>query len=82
MEDKFEIIDEVARQYRKFNAEGTQSKVCLLPSPDDETVTDPVTHFETSMNVQFDYALRNVDDSDTVKLVNHHKGTGQKDKPK
>jgi hypothetical protein len=29
MEDKFEIIDEVVRQYRKFNAEGTLLKVRL-----------------------------------------------------
>jgi hypothetical protein len=27
MEDKFEIIEEVVRQYRKFNTEGTQLKV-------------------------------------------------------
>jgi hypothetical protein len=48
MEDKFEII-EVVRQYRRFDAEGTLLKVRLLPPPD-ETVTNPVTHFETSMN--------------------------------
>jgi hypothetical protein len=80
MEDKFEIIKEVVRQYRKFNAEGTQLKVQLLPPPD-ETVTNPVTHFETSMNALFNYALRNADDSDMVGLVIHHEGTGQKDKP-
>jgi hypothetical protein len=51
MEDKFEIIEEVVMQYRRFNAEGTQLKVRLLPPPDDDkTVTNPVTHFETSMN--------------------------------
>jgi hypothetical protein len=80
MEDKFEIIDEVVRQYRKFNAEGTLLKVRLLPPPD-ETVTNPVTHFETSMNALFDYALRNVDGRDMFGLVIHHEGTGQRDKP-
>jgi hypothetical protein len=71
MEDKFEIIEEVVRQYRKFNTEGTQIKVQLLHLPDDdETATNPVTHFEISMNALFDYTLRNVDDSDMVGLMN------------
>jgi hypothetical protein len=80
MEDPFEIIDEVVRQYRKFNAEGTQLKVRPLPPPD-ETVTNPVTHFETSMNALFDYVLRSVDGSDMVGLLIYHEGTGQRDKP-
>jgi hypothetical protein len=29
MEDKFDILEEVNRQYRRFNAEGTQLKVRL-----------------------------------------------------
>jgi hypothetical protein len=33
------------------------------------------------MNALFDYALRNVDDSDMVGLAIHHEGTGQGDKP-
>jgi hypothetical protein len=60
MEDKFEIIEEVVRQYRKFNVGETQLKVRILPPPD-TNVTNPVTHFETSMNALFNYALRNVD---------------------
>jgi hypothetical protein len=56
------------------------------PSPggDEEGVTDPITHFETSMNALFDYTLRNIADSDMVGMVIHHEnseGTGQKDKP-
>jgi hypothetical protein len=82
MEDKFEIIDEVVKQYRKFNTEGTQLKVRLLPPPDDdETVTNSVTHFETSMNALFDYALRNVAENDMVGLAIYHEGTGPRDKP-
>jgi hypothetical protein len=76
MENKFEILDEVNRQYRRSNAEGTQLKVRLFalpyPSLDDyETVTDPVTHYATSMNALFDYALRNVADTDMVGMVIH-----------
>jgi hypothetical protein len=81
MEDKFEILDEVNRQYRRFNAEGTQLKVLLLPlsSPtDDETVIELVTHSETSMNTLFDYALRNVADSVMVGMVVHHESKVRK----
>jgi hypothetical protein len=90
MEDKFEIIEEVNRQYQCFNAEGTQVKVRLLPPPspspdddddDDQNITNPVTHFETSMDTLFDYALRNVVYSDKVVLVIHDENTGHKDKP-
>jgi hypothetical protein len=56
-------------------------KSASFNSSHDETVTDPVTHFEISMNALFVYALRNVDDSDMVGLVIRHEGTGQKDKP-
>jgi hypothetical protein len=42
MEGKFQIIEEVVRQYRKFNTEGTQINVRLLPPPDG-TVTNPIT---------------------------------------
>jgi hypothetical protein len=44
--------------------------------PPDETLTDPVTHFETSINDLFDYAISNVDDSEMVGLIIHHEGTG------
>jgi hypothetical protein len=88
MEDRFEIIDEVSRQFSRFNAEETQLKVRLLSPlsptfPDDgETVAGPVTYLDTSKNALFDYALRNVAESDMVGLVIHHKNSeGQKDKP-
>jgi hypothetical protein len=44
-------------------------------------LTDPVTHFQTSMNALFHYELSKVDDSDIVGLVIYHEYTGQKDKP-
>jgi hypothetical protein len=58
----FEIIDEVVRQYIKFNAGGTQLKVRLLSTSDNEIVTDPVTHFKTSMKALFVNALRSFDE--------------------
>jgi hypothetical protein len=93
MENKFEIIEEVDREYRRFKAVGTQLKVHLLPPPsplsddddhNDQTPIDPMTHYETSMNALFDYALRDVADTDMVGLVIHHEnseGTVHKDKP-
>ena len=85
MADTFEVLDEVNRQYRRFSAQGTQFTVRLLPPPDDDdSQIDPITHFESSMNALFDYALRNVDDSDMVGLVIQNESTNdntQKDKP-
>jgi hypothetical protein len=36
MEGKFEVLDEVNRQYRRFKAQGTQLKLRLLDAPDDD----------------------------------------------
>jgi hypothetical protein len=65
---EWEILDEVSREYRRFNARGTQLKVRLLPPPDDECNIDPITHFETCVNALFDYALKNIEDADMVGL--------------
>jgi hypothetical protein len=53
MEGKFEVLDEVNRQYRRFNAPGTQFKLRLLTPPDDddnEVITVPISHFESCVN--------------------------------
>jgi hypothetical protein len=87
IEDKFEIIEEADREYQRFKAVGTQLKVRLLPPPsldDDDDGQTPMTHFETSMNALFDYALHNVADTDMVGLDIHHEnsdGTVHKGKP-
>jgi hypothetical protein len=40
VEGKFEELDEVIRQYRRFNAQGIQVKVRLLPPPDNEVISN------------------------------------------
>jgi hypothetical protein len=44
MSELFTVEDETNRQYRRFNAEGTQLTV-RLAAPAEEDGTDPVTHF-------------------------------------
>jgi hypothetical protein len=41
----FTVDTESNRQYRRFNATGTQLTVRLLPPPDDVGNTDPMSHF-------------------------------------
>jgi len=65
---RFTIDEEVRRQYRRFNAEGTELKVRLLP-PTDGDDTDPMAHFEASVTELFGYALRDCQDSDMVGLT-------------
>jgi hypothetical protein len=71
------IDGEIKRQYRRFNTVGTQLTVRLLPPSD---AIDPVTHFLTSVNELFEYALRDCDDSDMVGLTIRNEVNGQ-DKP-
>ena len=47
MARRFEIDDTVRRQYRRYNAVGTQLTVQLLPPADN---SDPVGHFLASVN--------------------------------
>jgi hypothetical protein len=68
--DKFEVLDEVNRQYRLFNAQGTQLKIRLL-SPADDINTEHITHFQSSVNAMLERALRNVDACDMVGLIIH-----------
>ena len=62
---RFTIDSETDRQHSRFNARGTELTVRLLtPAVGDNQET--ITHFQASVNDLFDYALRNVDDSDMV----------------
>jgi len=63
MARRFEIDDMVRRQYRRYNAVGTQNTARLLPPADN---SDPVGHFLASVNELFEYALQDVSDSDMV----------------
>jgi hypothetical protein len=59
MSRKFEILDVKTREYKRFNAVGTQLTVRLNPPSKDDTPPDPITHFLASVNELFEYALQN-----------------------
>ena len=63
MDRRFEIEGEITRQYRRFNAVGTQLTVRLQPPPSEE---NPVSHFLVSVQDLFQHALQDVSDSDMV----------------
>ena len=65
---RFTIDSETNRQYRRFNAVGTELIVRLLP-PAVGDDSDAITHFLPRVNYQFEYALRNVYDSDMVGIT-------------
>jgi len=65
---RFTINNETNRQYRRFNAVGTELIVRLLP-PAVGDDSDAITHFLPRVNYQFEYALRNVYDSDMVGIT-------------
>jgi len=69
---RFTIDSETKREYSRFNARGTEFTVRLLP-PAVEDNQDAITHFQTSVNDQFEYALRNSEDSDMVGFTIHNK---------
>jgi len=65
---RFTIDGEINRQYRRFNVEGTQLTVRLLPPYEGED-SNPMSHFLASVTDLFEYALRNCNDSDTVGIT-------------
>ena len=65
---RFTIDSETDRKYRRFNAAGTELTVRLLP-PAQGDASDALTHFQASVNDLFDYALRDVSDSDMVGIT-------------
>jgi len=73
----FEIDGKITRQYRRFNAVGTEVTVRLLPPSNN---VDPVTHFLASVNDLFDHVLQNVSDSDMVGMTIHNQ-VNQSNKP-
>ena len=78
MARRFDIVREIRRQYRRFNASGTQLTVQLqsLTTPD----ANPIEHFIASVNDLFEHALQYVGDVDMVGIAIHNK-SNQKDKP-
>ena len=77
MARRFQIDGTISRQYRRFNAVGTQITVRLLPPSNN---VDPVTHFLTGVNDLFEHVLQNVSDSDIVGMTIHNQ-VNQSDKP-
>jgi len=65
---RFTIEEEQTRQYRRFNARGTQLTVRLLPPPEGEDPT-PLSHFLDSVTEFFEHALRDLEDSDMVGIT-------------
>ena len=63
MDRRFEIEGEITRQYRRFNAVGTQLTVRLQPPSSEE---NPVSYFLASVQDLFQHALQDVSDSDMV----------------
>jgi hypothetical protein len=67
-EPRFTIDEQINRQYRRFNAVGTQLTVRLLPPVD----SNAMFNFLTSVSDLFEHALQNCDDSDMagIKISN------------
>jgi len=78
MARRFEIEETITRQYRRFNATGTQLVVRLLPPSD---AIDPVSHFLASFNDLFRHALQKLSESDMVGITIQNRDN-QNDKPK
>ena len=66
MDRRFKIEGEITRQYRRFNAVGTQLTVRLKHPLDKE---NPVSHFLTSVNNLFENALQGDSESDMVGIT-------------
>jgi len=77
MARRFEIDDTIRRQYRRYNAVGTQLTVRLLPPSDN---SDPVGHFLASVNEIFEYSLQDVSDSNMAGITIQNQ-VKQNDKP-
>ena len=65
---RFTIDSETTRQYNRFRAAGTELIVRLLPPAAGDSL-DAITHFQASVNDLFEYALRDVHDSDMVVIT-------------
>jgi len=65
---RFTIEEELTRLYRRFNAQGTQLTVRLLPPPEGED-PNPMSHFVDSVTELFVHALRDLEDSDMVGIT-------------
>jgi len=65
MDRRFLIVDEITRQYGRFNVVGTQFTVRPLP-PSDEDQSDTTSHFLDSVTHPCEHVLRNCNNLDVV----------------
>jgi len=65
---RFSVEEEQIRLYRRFNAHGTQLTVRLVPPPEGQD-SNPMSHFLDSVTELFDYALRDLENSDMVGIT-------------
>ena len=66
---RFTIEDEQTRLYRRFNAQGTQRTVRLLPPPEGQEDSNPMSQFLDSVSELFEHSLRDLEDSDMVGIT-------------
>ena len=69
---------EIRKEYRRFNAVGTQQTVRL--NPISVADTNPVRHFLAGVKDMFQHALQNVRDADMVGIA-FHKDSNRNDRP-
>jgi len=65
---RFTIDGKINRQYKRFNAVGTQLTVRLLP-PSEGEESNSTSHFLANVSDLFEYALQNCEDSDMVGII-------------
>jgi len=65
---RFTFEEEQTRLYRRFNAQGTQLTVRLLLPPEGQD-SKPMSYFLDGVTELFDYALRDLEDSDMVRIT-------------
>ena len=78
MSQRFEIMSEVKKEYRRCTALGRQLTVRL--NPPYQTDSNPVNHFLSSVNDLSEHSLQSVRDSDTVGVAAHNE-SNRNDKP-
>jgi len=65
---RFTIEDEQTRLYRRFNAQGTQRTVRLLPPPEGQD-SNPMSQALDSVPELFEHSLGDLEDSDMVGIA-------------
>ena len=70
MSQRFEVLNEIRREYRRFNTVGTNLTVRL--SPPTKPDTNPVDHFLGSVNDLFEHELQDVREADMVGIAIHN----------